>query len=215
MKNLPTIIPIFPLKNVLLLPGGQLPLNIFEPRYLNMVKNALNTHKIIGMIQPMENSSPKDKVIGNTEKVYEIGCAGRIISSTQTPDNRYEIILQGFSRFSIIEELQKISGYRLVKVNWKNFKSDLDKKAQTFINRSLLKNVLNDFAEKHSVQLDWKGLEKMGDQEIINALISFYPFQSNEKQAILESKNKKEQAKTIISLMQINNINYQENNLTT
>ena len=102
-----------------------------------------------------------------------------------------------------------------MKVNWKNFKSDLDKKAQTFINRSLLKNVLNDFAEKHSVQLDWKGLEKMGDQEIINALISSYPFQSNEKQAILESKNKKEQAKTIISLMQINNFNYQENNLTT
>ena len=211
MKNLPTTIPIFPLKNVLLLPGRQLPLNIFETRYLSMVSNALKTDKIIGMIQPTEKKDLKHK--NNGEEVYEIGCAGKIVSSNQTPDNRYEIILQGVSRFSILKELEKVSGYRRVKVNWKNFKSDLKKGSQAFIDRSLLKNVLGDFAKKHSVQLDWEGLDKMKDQDIIGALISFYPFQSNEKQAILESKNEKEQAKTIISLMQINNFSYQENNL--
>ena len=211
MKNLPTTIPIFPLKNALLLPGRQLPLNIFETRYLSMVSNALKTDKIIGMIQPTEKKDLKHK--NNGEEVYEIGCAGKIVSSNQTPDNRYEIILQGVSRFSILKELEKVSGYRRVKVNWKNFKSDLKKGSQAFIDRSLLKNVLGDFAKKHSVQLDWKGLDKMKDQDIISALIAFYPFQSNEKQAILESKNEKEQAKTIISLMQINNFSYQENNL--
>tara|TARA_B100000446_G_C10498460_1_gene322238 strand:+ start:177 stop:821 length:645 start_codon:yes stop_codon:yes gene_type:complete len=211
MKNLPTTIPIFPLKNALLLPGRQLPLNIFETRYLSMVSNALKTDKIIGMIQPTEKKDLKHK--NNGEEVYEIGCAGKIVSSNQTPDNRYEIILQGVSRFSILKELEKVSGYRRVKVNWKNFKSDLKKGSQAFIDRSLLKNVLGDFAKKHSVQLDWEGLDKMKDQDIIGALISFYPFQSNEKQAILESKNEKEQAKTIISLMQINNFSYQENNL--
>ena len=211
MKNLPTTIPIFPLKNALLLPGRQLPLNIFETRYLSMVSNALKTDKIIGMIQPTEKKDLKHK--NNGEEVYEIGCAGKIVSSNQTPDNRYEIILQGVSRFSILKELEKVSGYRRVKVNWKNFKSDLKKGSQEFIDRSLLKNVLGDFAKKHSVQLDWEGLDKMKDQDIIGALISFYPFQSNEKQAILESKNEKEQAKTIISLMQINNFSYQENNL--
>ena len=211
MKNLPTTIPIFPLKNALLLPGRQLPLNIFETRYLSMVSNALKTDKIIGMIQPTEKKDLKHK--NNGEEVYEIGCAGKIVSSNQTPDNRYEIILQGVSRFSILKELEKVSGYRRVKVNWKNFKSDLKKGSQAFIDRSLLKNVLGDFAKKHSVQLDWEGLDKMKDQDIISALIAFYPFQSNEKQAILESKNEKEQAKTIISLMQINNFSYQENNL--
>ena len=213
MKNLPTTIPIFPLKNALLLPGRQLPLNIFETRYLSMVSNALKTDKIIGMIQPTEKKDLKHK--NNGEEVYEIGCAGKIVSSNQTPDNRYEIILQGVSRFSILKELEKVSGYRRVKVNWKNFKSDLKKGSQAFIDRSLLKNVLGDFAKKHSVQLDWEGLDKMKDQDIISALIAFYPFQSNEKQAILESKNEKEQAKTIISLMQINNFSYQENNLKT
>jgi len=211
MKNLPTTIPIFPLKNALLLPGRQLPLNIFETRYLSMVSNALKTDKIIGMIQPTEKKDLKHK--NNGEEVYEIGCAGKIVSSNQTPDNRYEIILQGVSRFSILKELEKVSGYRRVKVNWKNFKSDLKKGSQTFIDRSLLKNVLGNFAKKHSVQLDWEGLDKMKDKDIIGALIAFYPFQSNEKQAILESKNEKEQAKTIISLMQINNFSYQENNL--
>ena len=211
MKNLPTTIPIFPLKNALLLPGRQLPLNIFETRYLSMVSNALKTDKIIGMIQPTEKKDLKHK--NNGEEVYEIGCAGKIVSSNQTPDNRYEIILQGVSRFSILKELEKVSGYRRVKVNWKNFKSDLKKGSQEFIDRSLLKNVLGDFAKKHSVQLDWEGLDKMKDQYIIGALIAFYPFQSNENQSILESKNEKEQAKTIISLMQINNFSYQEKNL--
>ena len=141
MKNLPTTIPIFPLKNALLLPGRQLPLNIFETRYLSMVSNALKTDKIIGMIQPTEKKNLKHK--NNGEEVYEIGCAGKIVSSNQTPDNRYEIILQGVSRFSILKELEKVSGYRRVKVNWKNFKSDLKKGSQEFIDRSLLKNVLS------------------------------------------------------------------------
>ena len=165
MKNLPTTIPIFPLKNVLLLPGRQLPLNIFETRYLSMVSNALKTDKIIGMIQPTEKKDLKHK--NNGEAVDEIGCAGKIVSSNQTPDNRYEIILQGVSRFSILKELKKVSGYRRVKVNWKNFKSDLKKGSQVFIDRSLLKNVLGNFAKKHSVQLDWEGLDKMKDKDII------------------------------------------------
>ena len=140
MRTLPATIPIFPLRNVLLLPWGQLPLNIFETRYLNMVYKAQDTDKIIGMIQPTEKKDLKHK--NNGEEVYEIGCAGKIVSSNQTPDNRYEIILQGVSRFSILKELEKVSGYRRVKVNWKNFKSVLKKGSQAFIDRSLLKNVL-------------------------------------------------------------------------
>ena len=213
MRTLPATIPIFPLRNVLLLPWGQLPLNIFETRYLNMVCKAQDTDKIIGMIQPTEKRDIKHR--DNVEEVYEIGCAGKIISFIQTPDDRYEIVLQGISRFSILRELQKVSGYRIVKVNWKKFKSDLTKETRAFIDRSLLKNVLSDFAKRHSMRLNWKELDKMKDQDIINALISFYPFQSNEKQAILESKNEKEQAKTIISLMQMNNFGYRENNLKT
>ena len=177
MKNLPTTIPIFPLKNALLLPGRQLPLNIFETLYLRIVSNALKTDKIIGMIQPTEKKDLKHK--NNGEEVYEIGCAGKIVSSNQAPDNRYEIILQGVSRFSILKELEKVSGYRRVKVNWKNFKSDLKKGSQAFIDRSLLKNVLGDFAKKHYVKLKCDVIHKMKYQYIISALISYYTYQSN------------------------------------
>ena len=129
IKNLPNIIPIFPLEGALLLPGGILPLNIFEPRYISLVDSIIGEHRLIGMIQPLEK---------NNDNLYPIGCAGRITSLTETEDNRYLIELTGLLRFKIVEEKKGIEGYRLISPNWEIYKLDLNPPDESLIDRTEL-----------------------------------------------------------------------------
>ena len=183
VEKLPKQIPIFPLSNFILFPETTTPLNIFEPRYIQMVDDAMKSHRIIGMIQPKKN----DKI----PNLYDIGCAGKITSFHETEDGRYLIVLVGISRFKILEEVNTEKLYRTCKVSFDEFNNDLNDKKEE-IKFSDLKFIFKDFRfllNKQGYIVNWKELEKQSLDETINALAMASPFTMEEKQALLETKN--------------------------
>ena len=183
VEKLPSQIPIFPLSNFILFPETTTPLNIFEPRYIQMVDDAMKSHRIIGMIQPKK----KDKI----PSLYDIGCAGKITSFHETEDGRYLIVLVGISRFKITEELNTDKLYRVCKVSFNEFNNDLkDKKEE--IKFSDLKFIFKDFRfllNKKGYVVNWKELEKQNLDQTINTLSMLSPFSLEEKQVLLETIN--------------------------
>ena len=183
VEKLPSQIPIFPLSNFILFPETTTPLNIFEPRYIQMVDDAMKSHRIIGMIQPKKN----DKI----PNLYNIGCAGKITSFHETEDGRYLIVLVGISRFKITEELNTDKLYRVCKVSFNEFNNDLkDKKEE--IKFSDLKFIFKDFRfllNKKGYIVNWKELEKQSLDQTINTLSMLSPFSLEEKQVLLETIN--------------------------
>ena len=183
VEKLPKQIPIFPLSNFIIFPETTTPLNIFEPRYIQMVDDAMKSHRIIGMIQPKK----KDKI----PSLYDIGCAGKITSFHETEDGRYLIVLVGISRFKITEELNTEKLYRVCKVNFNEFNNDLkDKKEE--IKFSDLKFIFKDFRfllNKQGYVVNWKELEKQSLDQTINTLSMLSPFSLEEKQVLLETIN--------------------------
>ena len=183
IEKLPEQIPIFPLSNFIIFPETTTPLNIFEPRYIQMVDDAMKSHRIIGMIQPKK----KDKI----PSLYDIGCAGKITSFHETEDGRYLIVLVGISRFKITEELNTEKLYRVCKVNFNEFNNDLkDKKEE--IKFSDLKFIFKDFRfllNKKGYVVNWKELEKQNLDQTINTLSMLSPFSLEEKQVLLETIN--------------------------
>ena len=183
IEKLPEQIPVFPLSNFIIFPETTTPLNIFEPRYIQMVDDAMKSHRIIGMIQPKK----KDKI----PSLYDIGCAGKITSFHEAEDGRYLIVLVGISRFKITEELNTEKLYRVCKVSFNEFNNDLkDKKEE--IKFSDLKFIFKDFRfllNKKGYVVNWKELEKQNLDQTINTLSMLSPFSLEEKQVLLETIN--------------------------
>tara|TARA_B100000927_G_C16274196_1_gene392806 strand:+ start:50 stop:685 length:636 start_codon:yes stop_codon:yes gene_type:complete len=185
MKILPKKIPIFPLSNFIIFPNTSVPLNIFEPRYIEMVNDSMKTNKLIGMIQP--KISKNNSLLG----LYNIGCVGKIISFKETEDKRYLIELKGISRFEIIKEIKSERKYRECEVDFTKFHEDTENKKEDikFSDLELIFEDLKSVFEKRGFIINWKNLETQSLDEIINALAMASPFTLEEKQILLETKN--------------------------
>ena len=185
-EDLPNQIPIFPLSNFIIFPKATVPLNIFEPRYIDMINDSMKSNKIIGMIQP--KNSPNEN---NISELHEIGCLGKITSFKETEDGRYLIELKGIIRFKNVEELITEKKYRVLNVNYDNFFQDLksEKEDLKFSDLELIFRDLKSLFEKRGFIINWKALEKQSLDETINALAMASPFSLEEKQVLLETKN--------------------------
>ena len=186
MNNFPKIIPVFPLSNFIIFPNTTVPLNIFEPRYLDMVNDSMKSNKLIGMIQP-KNSKDKNGI----PKLHNVGCLGKIMSFRETEDGRYLIELKGKIRFHIINEISSDKKYRSVEVDYKGFSNDLsdEKEKINFSDLELIFKDLKSLFEKRGFIINWKALEKQSLDETINALAMASPFSLEEKQILLEAKS--------------------------
>ena len=184
-ENLPKIIPVFPLSNFIIFPGTSVPLNIFEPRYVEMINDSMKTNKMIGLIQPKKNK------INSISDLYKVGCLGKITSFEDTPDGRYLIDLNGLSRFKIVKEIKNSKKYRECEVNFDDFKKDisLEKEKLKFSDLELIFKDLKSLFKKRGYIINWKSLEKQSLNEIINALAMASPFSLEEKQILLESQD--------------------------
>ena len=180
--SLPNTIPIFPLNGVVMFPDTYLPLNIFEPRYLKMIDHAIsNEHRLIGMIQP-KNSNESDK----KSLFYRVGCAGKIIKFEETDDNRYLITLRGLSRFNLVSEKTNDKNFREADINWENFKKDLDitSKSSDF---STLKITLKKYFKSKNIRANMDAIDTFNDYNFVDQITMICPFESNEKQLLLET----------------------------
>jgi len=191
--DLPAALAIFPLPGALLLPRGRLPLNIFEPRYLQMIDDALAGSRLIGMIQPMPG---QDRV--KLPDTYRIGCAGRLTSLQETADGRYMISLTGICRFRVEAELQTVTPYRQVAPLWDPFASDLiESDEDPSIDRVSLEASLRTYFEKTGMRADWGSIEKAPLETLVNSLSMICPFDAPEKQALLEAPGLADRAITL------------------
>ena len=203
--NLPKEIPIFPLSNFIIFPKTSVPLNIFEPRYINMIDDAMKGNRMIGMIQPKGFNQ-------KTPDLYKIGCVGKITSFNETEDGRYLIVLAGVSRFKITEELKTQKLYRLCKVDFKDFSYDLEEKDEEikFSDLEFIFKNLKSLFIKQGYIIDWKELEKKSLNQTINALAMASPFSLEEKQILLETNDlseRKQKLEQILSTYNFDNFN--------
>ena len=186
MKNFPQTIPVFPLSNFIIFPNTTVPLNIFEPRYLDMINDSMKSDKLIGMIQPKYS-----KNLNNVPELYDVGCLGKITSFRETEDGRYLIELKGQIRFKNIKEIKSDKKYRILEVDYNNYSYDLedDKEKLNFSDLELIFKDLKSLFEKRGFVINWKALEKQSLSETINALSMASPFSLEEKQILLEAQN--------------------------
>jgi Lon protease-like protein len=199
----PTTIPIFPLTGSLLLPGNLLPLNIFEERYRNLVADAMEEGKHIGMIQPIvsaEDNWPALEPPSENPEVYRIGCVGRIDRCEPQPDGRYLILLRGVSRFRVRRELPRVRGYRRVVADYTDFPADPLEPA-TALDPSPMLRALRTFADRHSLEFDFELLSSLPGVSLLNGLCAALPFPPAEKQALLESPGPMEREKLLLTFM--------------
>lgn len=195
--QLPETIPVFPLTGVLLLPRGKLPLNIFEPRYLNMVQDALASNRLIGMIQP------RDGGMGNHPPLYDIGCVGRITSFSETEDGRFLITLTGISRFKIAGEVPTTRGYRRIIADWSAFAGDLDEEGACDLDRASLDGTLRAYFKQQGISANWDSIAQAPLDRLITSLAMICPFDAPEKQALLESPDLNARAKLLLALVEM------------
>ena len=186
MNNFPKIISVFPLSNFIIFPNTTVPLNIFEPRYLDMVNDSMKSDKLIGMIQPKNSKNTNE-----TPKLHEVGCLGKITSFKESEDGRYLIEIKGKIRFKIINEVNTDKKYRSVKVDYNDYSNDLsdEKERLNFSDLELIFKDLKSLFEKRGFIINWKALEKQNLDETINALAMASPFSLEEKQVLLEAEN--------------------------
>lgn len=192
-EDLPESIPVFPLSGVLLLPHGQLPLNIFEPRYRAMIDDALKTDRLIGIIQPAEQ--------GNG--LQSIGCAGKIVHFSEHCDGRYTVTLHGLWRFKVQEEQKPVNGYRRIKAKWDKFADDVLASDCLNIDRAKLNELMNVYLEQNNLSVDCSKLEKASDSKLITALSMICPFDPLDKQALLEAACCKTRAEMFMVMLEI------------
>lgn len=192
MENLPDILPVFPLPGVLLLPRGQLPLHIFEPRYRAMVDDALCGDRMIGMIQPREDGA-----------LFDTGCAGRIKSFEETEDGRFYVVLNGVCRFDLKEELVQEKGYRRAAPDWTPYYKDLEPTGCLDLNRDKLKDMLAEYFTMHDIDCDWSLVDEAADESLITCLSMVCPFDACEKQALLEAGCCKERSRLFMTMLEM------------
>jgi uncharacterized protein len=201
--KLPEIIPVFPLTGSLLLPGNLLPLNIFEPRYRNMVADALDGEQLIGMVQPLEPR--QDNWVASAQQpenpeIYTIGCLGRIEEHEPQDDGRYLIVLRGVARFRVRQELPLQRGYRRVVADYSEFQRDFDE-LNVFLNPSQIMRALRAFGEKHDLEFDYDLLASVPGISLLNGLSVALPFRPAEKQALLEAADPAVREELLLTLM--------------
>jgi len=199
IEDLPRVIPIFPLPGVLLLPRGRLPLNIFEPRYLEMTQDAMASHRMIGMIQPADPGARLD-----APEVYAVGCAGRITSFQETPDNRFLITLTGVCRFAIVRELEQDDLlYRRVSADYSRFAGDLAEPPPLAVDRARMLPALRSYFDHHGLSADWDAIEGADDEALVICLAMACPFEPGEKQALLECRGEGERVDMMQALFEM------------
>ncbi len=200
-SDLPEIIPVFPLPGALLLPRGQMPLNIFEPRYLEMVDDTLRDgHRLIGMIQPdTAHPGPEEK-----PHLFSVGCVGRITQLAETGDGRYLIQLVGVSRFRLLEERNVATAYRQCRVTYAPFADDfVARKGEEEVDRAAVLRALANFLKANKLKADWEGIENAPNEALVNALSMMSPYGTAEKQALLEAPDLKTRAEILIAVTEI------------
>lgn len=225
--TLPGELPIFPLSGVLLLPGGRLPLNIFEPRYLHMVRDALKNQRMIGMVQPAVDDADQTARFGSFEveddeeaaytttepqgtrfdagaaPVYRTGCAGRIVSFSETDDGRYLVTLKGLLRFRIQEELALKDGYRRVIPDYRPFADDLTPEQAAQFDRDRLLEALTYYFTQQGIEADWDAIREASNERLVTSLAMVCPFSSAEKQALLEAPDASRRAETMTTILEM------------
>lgn len=197
-RDLPRVLPVFPLTGALLLPGGRLPLTIFEPRYVRMVEQALGAGRFIGMVQPTE---PEDRV--ERPGLCRTGCAGRITAFSEAQGGRYSITLAGVCRFRIAEELSSENLYRVVRPDYDAYRADVDIVEQTPIDRVRLLLALRAYITASGDEFDWKSIEGLGDRDLVTSLAMACPFEPMEKQALLEAGDLGERSRALTALIEM------------
>jgi Lon protease-like protein len=199
--DLPGTIPVFPLPGALLLPRGQMPLNIFEPRYLEMVDDALRDgHRLIGMIQP----DPAHPGTPERPNLYKVGCAGRITQIAETGDGRYLMQLTGVTRYRIIQELPVATAYRQCIVDYMPFIDDFTaRKGEERVDRKAVLAALTQYLKANNLKADWEGIENAPNEALVNALAMMSPYDPAEKQAMLEAPDLKTRAEILIAITEI------------
>jgi uncharacterized protein len=197
-SDLPKSLPLFPLTGAVLLPRGQLPLNVFEPRYLEMVEYALQGDRLIGMIQPTEN---EDTVLN--PPLSQVGCAGKIVSFRETEDNRYLISLAGICRFRLAGEMQTTTPWRAGFCDFAPFAGDLAQPNDEEFPRERLLKALKAYLASRDMKADWNSVMTAPGEALVNALAMMCPFDPVEKQALLEAQSFQERASTLVALLEI------------
>lgn len=194
--DLPGEIPVFPLAGAIVMPGIQLPLNIFEPRYLNLVQDALGTDHLIGMIQPLTGQEEVELPL-----LHKIGCAGRITSYSETNDGRIVIVLTGVCRFELQRELEERHGYRRVQAGWDRFAQDFLTEQEGIVNRERFLASLRNYVRPRGVEIPWDDLKAMADLDLVNLLTAHLPLAPEDKQALIETNTLTARAELMRGLM--------------
>jgi len=206
INDLPNILSIFPLSNFIFFPNTSAPLNIFEPRYIQMIDESIKSNRMIGMLQP--------KGVSNSKKpeLFKVGCLGKISSFNETGDGRYVIVLNGITRFNVVEEIDNGKLFREFKINYKGFENDTNTKEVdiNFSDLNIIFNNLKNIFEKQGYVINWNELKKQSLDQTINTLSMASPFSKEEKQMLLEAKNlefRKKKLEQIIKLYNTDNFN--------
>ena len=216
--DLPQVIPVFPLPGVLLLPGGKLPLNIFEPRYLSMIADAIAGSRVIGMIQPLKGEAPAARpadgealaapagngTVADDVTLYPMGCAGRITQFSETDDGRYLVTLSGLYRFAVLKELPLHKGYRRVIPAWTRFEGDMvEAPPPVAIDRERMVRALRSYFKLNQINANWDAIRDTPDDRLVTSLAMICPFAPSEKQALLECPDANERARVLTALMEM------------
>ena len=198
--DLPEVIPLFPLPGALLLPRGQMPLNIFEPRYLAMIDDALKGHRLIGMIQPNSDAGGTR----NVPALFSVGCAGRITQFAETGDGRYIVTLTGVARYRVSAEMPVLTQYRQAQADFEAFAEDfIPGYGEEDVDRDAVLKTLDEFAQSNKLKIDWKSIEAASNEALVNALSMMSPFGPKEKQALLEASDLKSRAEVLVAITQM------------
>lgn len=199
VTDIPPVIPVFPLSAALLLPGGRMPLNIFEPRYVQMIDEVLGRDRLIGMVQPALDGSAR---ADGEPNLCEVGCAGRLTSFAETSDGRYLISLNGVCRFRIAEEIEVRSPFRQCRIA--PFAADLsDDQGGGDVDRTALLRAFRQYLEANDLEADWESVSRADNATLVNALSMMAPYGPAEKQALLEAPDLRTRAETLIAITEM------------
>jgi len=197
--NLPGLLPVFPLPSVLLLPGGRLPLNVFEPRYISMILDSLSEQRLIGVVQ---TRTAAEELVADEAEVFNTGCVGRIVSFTESSDGRLLITLDGLCRFNLLGELEIRNGYRQFNVSFDKYKTDMED-PEGFIERQEFGKLVKHYFDSENLNIDIGTLDKIGDKKLLANLAMLCPFETPEKQALMEAESFDQMLEIMSALMKM------------